>query len=103
MIMPIAQYPFDGPHRSLKDIKPEPGVFAVICEFVDKYYLLDIDHSDDVRKAIQEHRRRKCWEKYRKGRVRYAVLYEMELPDVKNSDIMRKIRDAYRTIPCGPE
>ena len=37
MIMPIAQYPFDGPHRSLKDIEPEPGVFAVVCEFVNKY------------------------------------------------------------------
>lgn len=101
MIMPIAQYPFDGPHRSLKNIEDAPGVFAILCEFVDKYYLLDVDHSDSVRQAIQEHKRRRCWEKYRRGRIRYAVLYDKVFPDEESYKTVKKIRSRYHSIPCG--
>lgn len=101
MIMPIANYPFDGPHRSVEKIENRPGVFAVICEFEDKYYLLDVDYSDDIKQAILNHGRRRCWEKYRKGHIRYAVLYERNLSFEDKEDVERKIRHTYRNIPCG--
>jgi hypothetical protein len=102
MIMPIAEYPFDGPHLSVKDIENSSGVFAIVCEFVDKFYLLDVDHGNDIKKAILNHERRKCWDKYRKGRIRYAVLYDRDFPDVTDEEILKKIRDVYEAIPCGP-
>ena len=100
MMMPIADYLFDGPHRTLENIENDSGVFAVVCEFVDKYYLLDVDHTDDVKKAILSHERRGCWEKYHKGHIRYAVLYKQNLPEAEE-DVERKIRNYYENIPCG--
>jgi len=101
MIIPIAQYPFKGPLKSIKKIGNSPGVFAIICEFVEKNYLLDVDHSEDVKKSILNHERKKCWEKYRKGLIRYAVLYEHNFSSESKEEIEKKIRYKYRTIPCG--
>jgi len=98
--MPIAQYPFEGPHPSVKKVEDSPGVFAVICEFEGVYYLLDVDHSDDVKKAILHHERRKCWEKHRRGLIRYAVLYLHKKPPEEIEGIEEKIRKWYRSIPC---
>jgi hypothetical protein len=100
MIMPIADYPFEGPHRSVKKIENGPGVFAVICEFVGTYYLLDVDQSDDAKKAILNHERKKCWQKYRRGLIRYAVIYESNFPS-EAEEIEKKIRHTYKNIPCG--
>lgn len=100
-IMPIAEYPFEGPYPTLRKIENDRGVFAVISEFVGKHYLLDVGCSEDVKKAIQEHDRRKCWERYRKGKLRYAVLYSKYFPKQTNEEIERKIRLKYKTIPCG--
>jgi hypothetical protein len=99
-MIPIAQYPFEGPHRSVKKIENSSGVLAVICKESGKYYLLDVDHSDDVKKAIQNHERRKCWESYRRGIIRYAVLYEQNFPNEAKEDIEKEIRRKYRSVPC---
>lgn len=99
-MMPIAQYLLEGPHRSVEKIENSPGVFAVICEFEGAYYLLDVDHSDDVKKAIQNHERRKCWERYRRGLIRYAVLYTRKTSAEKRGEMEEKIRKRYRDIPC---
>jgi len=100
MIMPIAQYPFEGPLRSVNKIENSHGVFAVICEFEGAYYLLDVDHSDDVKQTILNHERRKCWEKYHRGLIRYAVLYLHKKPPEEVEEIEAKIRKWHRSIPC---
>lgn len=99
--MPIANYAFEGPFRLVEKIEDSPGVFAVVSEFVDKYYLLDVDHSDEVRKAIENHERRKCWEMYRKGLIRYAVLYKSDFPSKTEEEIVKEVRKWYVMIPCG--
>ena len=99
-IFPIAQYPFKGPHLSVKKIEESPGVFAVICDFEGTYYLLDVDHSDNVKQAIQNHERRKCWKRYHKGLIRYVVLYTSKKPPEKREEIEEEIRKRYRSIPC---
>lgn len=101
MMMVIGDYPFEGPHRSVKKIENRPGVFAVICEELGAYYLLDIDHSEDVRKSILNHERSKCWEKYRRGLIRYVVLYEKKPSSGSKEDIEKRIRKKYKNIPCG--
>jgi len=101
MMIPIAQYPFKGPHRSLKDIEDLPGAFAIISEFTGKHYLLDVDCSDEVKKAIKTHERRKCWENHRKGLLRYAVLYEADFPSKSKEEIVKEVRRKYVTMPCG--
>jgi hypothetical protein len=101
MIIPIAQYPFKGPHRSLRNIEDLPGVFIIISEFTGKHYLLDVDYSDEIKKAIEVHERRKCWQLYRKGLLRYAVLYESDFPSEPKEKIAKKVRIKYQAIPCG--
>jgi hypothetical protein len=100
MKIPIADYAFDGPHKSTGKLEDKPGVFAVISEFHGKHYLLDVDHADDVRRAIRNHERRKCWEKYRKGLIRYAVFYTNK-PAVEMDALEARIRKTYENIPCG--
>lgn len=102
VIMPIADYAFEGPFRSVEKIEDSPGVFAVVSEFVEKYYLLDVDHSDEVRKAIQNHERSNCWEKHRRGRIRFAVLYTADMTAEERGKLEEKIRREYRQTPCRP-
>ncbi len=101
MMIPICQYPFKGPIKSLEKVNNEAGVYAIVCEFVDRHYLLDVDCSDDVKKSIKIHDRRKCWTHYKKGKIRYAVLYENDFPNEKKDEIVNSIRKKYKTIPCG--
>jgi hypothetical protein len=99
--MQIANYSFKGPYSNLTKIDNKRGVFAIISEYVDKYYLLDIGCSDEVKKSINNHDRRKCWENYRKGKIRYAVLYTKDFPKQMDMKIEKEIRLKYKTIPCG--
>ena len=78
MIISICEYLFKGPQRTKGKIDDRPGAFAVLSEFYGKYYLLDADCSDEVKNAIENHKRRKCWEKYRKDLIRYTVLYKSD-------------------------
>ena len=98
--MPIADYAFESPFRSVEKMEDSPGVFAVLSEFVDKYYLIDVDHSDEVRKAIRNHERRSCWEKNRRGPIRYSVHYTGDMSPGEREKIEKKIRREYKTIPC---
>ncbi len=101
MIIPIGDYNFDGPYPTLSKIENRSGLYAIISEYYDKHYLLDIGQSDDVKSAIKDHERRRCWEKYRKGRIRYAVYYTPEAGPDERSSIENRIRKIYETIPCG--
>jgi len=75
-------------------------VYTASCARVDKYYLLDVDHSDEVRKAIQNHERRNCWEEHRRGLIRFAVLYTADMTAEERGKLEEKIRREYKTIPC---
>lgn len=100
MKIPIANYAFDGPHRSTKRIEDTQGVFVVMSELVGKYYLLDVGKADRVKTAIENHERRRCWEKYRKGLIRYAVFYTNKSAEEMNV-LEATIRKIYENIPCG--
>jgi hypothetical protein len=101
--MPIAQFPFEGPLASLDNIENESGVYAIICEFVDKFYLLDVGQSKNIKEKIVNHERKKCWERFQKGKIRYAVLYSDDYRDMSENNIVKSIRSSYKGIPCGAE
>jgi len=101
--MPIAQFPFEGPFPTLTKIRSESGVYAVVCEFVDKFYLLDVGRSEDVKNEIANHERRSCWERFKKGKIRYAVLYTDLFPNLTDGQIVKNVRSTYKGIPCGVE
>ena len=100
-MIPLAQYPFKGPYRSLREVENLPGVFAIISEFKGKNYLLDVDSSDEIKKAIKTHERKQCWHNHRKGTLIYAILYETDFPSESKEKIVKKMRKRYKTMPCG--
>ena len=99
MKMIITDFLFDGPHKTLKKIDNKPGVFVIISQLHEKFYLLDVDHSNNVKNAIKEHKRSKDWENYHKGLLRYAIHYKLKAEERKK--IEKKIRSKYKNIPCG--
>lgn len=101
MVMPIAQFPFAGPFSTLKEIKNKSGVYVVSCEFMEMFYLLDVGLSNDVKNEITNHERRNCWERFKKGEIRYGVLYTGVFPNLSDSQIVNNIRRTYKGIPCG--
>jgi hypothetical protein len=101
LIIPIGDYSFKGPYPTLSKIENRPGLYAIISEYYDKHYLLDVGQSNDVKKAIKDHERRECWEKYRKGRIRFAVHYTPNIGSKKRTSIENSIRKIYEIIPCG--
>jgi len=101
MIVPIAEYPFKGLHKTIGKLEDKPGVFTIISEFDGINHLFDVDCSETVKKKIENHERRKCWEKYRKGLIRYAVLYESDFPFVPKEKLVEEVRKRYKTVPCG--
>ena len=52
-----------------------------------------------MKNAIENHKRRKCWEKYRKGLIRYTVLYKSDFSPKVKEEIVREVRKRYVTIP----
>ena len=85
----------------MRKVEDLPGAFAIISEFTGKNYLLDVDYSDEIKKAIKTHERKNCWQNHRKGILRYAVLYETDFPSETKEEIVKKVRERYKTIPCG--
>ncbi len=98
--MPMVDFAFVDPFRWVEKIEDNPRVFVVVSEFVDEYYLLDVDYSDEVRKAIQNHERRICWEKHRRGRKKFAVFYTADITAEEREKLEEKIRRECDTIPC---
>lgn len=101
LMITIADYNFLGPLNSMRHIEGEEGIFVILSEFIDKRYILDVDYASNIKKAIKAHARRKCWDLYRKGKIRYAVLYTESLPEERLENIVETIRVQYDMIPCG--
>jgi hypothetical protein len=100
MYIPIAGFAFQGPLTSIDDLDEKPGVFTIICEEKGTYYLLDVDHGENVREAVSTHERKDSWEELKRGEIRYAVLYADEFPNLGLPTIEEAIRKEYPDIPC---
>jgi hypothetical protein len=100
--IPVAGYRFKGPLEYTKDLLERKGVFLVVCRVAGKYYLIDVDHADNIKKSILYHERQHYWREYKRGKLMYAVLY---LEDSKPGYIQKveaEIRNIYKSIPCKP-
>jgi hypothetical protein len=97
----IAGYMFEGPYPDMERIGSVPGLWAIISTDTREYYLLDVGYSMDVRKALIENPREKCWEKFDQGQLFYAFFHEEKTEETKYNMILRDIRKNYENIPCG--
>jgi len=96
----IGGYDFDGPFKSTDPIEDKSGIYAVLHYKEGKCYLLDVGESSEMKKRLEDHDRKECWEKNSEGAIEYSVYYTPELKEEERKEIETKIRAKY-IPPCG--
>jgi hypothetical protein len=97
----IAGYQFEGPYMSLRRIPEVVGLYAIVSYDGKKYYLLDVDFTENIKKACRNNDQKECWEKNKQGNILYAFFQNKELKEDTYRLIIDEIRKKYRKIPCG--
>ncbi len=100
MAIKINNLKFDGPFQSTNELKDDPGIYAILCEIKNHFYILDVGESETVKTRIEGHDRKDCWKKQFQGDAVYAVLYTQDKEQAERMSIEKQIRDRYQ-VPCG--
>ena len=94
----IAGYEFAGPYER-GFIPHRPGVYLVLYGR-GHWYLLDVDHADDVPEALGDHPRAVCWDRLRDGAPLAVALYATAEPRANRAAIVQRVRRALPQCPC---
>ena len=103
--MQFGKYSFQGPYDGARFLLQKQGVFIVLCKDVredGKYYLIDIDESDDVRSAAMNHPRQVDWVKNCRevGQLTVGVFYSGIMKKEERVKVVSYIRGLY-DVPCA--
>ena len=97
----IGGYNFDDPYTSTDKLEDMSGIYAILCCFSDKRYIIDVSELVSVRLRIENHDRKDCWEKNCSDTLKFSVYYTPNLRESGRKEIEQEIRDQYPSIPCG--
>lgn len=100
MSISIGEYEFEGPYKSIENLKNNSGVYAIICKVGEEYYLIDVGESKEVKYRVENHDRAECWQKNCTSELMVAVLYTPNKQKHGRMEIEQKIRNEY-DLPCG--
>lgn len=101
MPMKVGAHTFDGPHTTTDPIEDRSGVYAVHCRIEDKYHLVDVGESAQVKSRLDTHDRKDCWkDNCQRGTLTYSALYTPNLQQPGRKEIEQKLRDQY-SPECG--
>jgi hypothetical protein len=100
MSITLAGYSFEGPYSQESSLRNAAGVYAILDERADSYYVLDVGESGEVKDRVESHDRRQCWKRYAQGPIRYAVHYTPSVSAAGRREIERAVRRKY-SPPCG--
>ena len=81
-------------------MQPTAGVYVIWCKDGDKWTVLDVGESDNVRDRVSDHDRADCWEQNCTGTIYYAATYTPDLNEDERRVIEQEIRDS-EDPPCG--
>ena len=94
-------YSFDGAYTNPDNLEGSAGVYVVWCNSGDRWGVLDVGESTDVRERLATHERSECWESYcQRGTVYYSATYTPGMQQAGRINIEQSIRDATNP-PCG--
>ncbi|TVQ79775.1 MAG: hypothetical protein EA380_04035 [Phycisphaeraceae bacterium] len=97
----IKGYDFEGPYTHTANLRNAAGVYVVLDYRSDeKWWVIDVGESEDVRARIESHDRKSCWERHRQGTLGVAVLYTSGWTAEQRRQLESQIRIEY-TPPCG--
>ncbi len=101
----FGKYSFQGPYDGARFLVQKPGIFVILCKDVreeSRYYLVDIDHAEDVRAACMNHDRQVDWVKNCRevGKLAVGVMYTAAMSPEEREKAVNYIRGLY-DAPCG--
>lgn len=106
------ELPFDLPDELLLDCVPlsqadfsdEAAVYVIVCIQNNKYRVIDVGQTGQLRSRIEDHEREKCWRRECRmpGEI-FVCVYRMPSAEYSKQDrltVEKQIRDS-RKPPCG--
>ena len=97
--MKIGMYEFKGPF-TIDELENLSGVYAILCDKIKNYDLIDVGESATIKDRINDHSRTECWIQYCTN-YKIAVHYTPNLQQHGRTEIEQNIRDKFPDIPCG--
>ena len=97
----VAGYAFRGPFAERDELPHGPALFLVAHRRGAGWYLLGVDHADDVAAALRTHPRLPCWDEAADGATLYAFVHPTAEPPAWRAEMVGRIRLRYPRLPCG--
>ena len=101
----FGKFMFQGPFDGARFLYQKPGVVLILCKDVRedaRYYVIDVDESEDVRTLAMNHPRQVDWVKncHGVGTLAVAVMYNEIMAKEERQKACKYIRELY-DVPCG--
>lgn len=90
----IGKLEFEGPFTSPTEIRPEPGIFGILCQVGGEFELIDLDESHCLRDCLesQEHTNNLLfYSETCSGQLSGVVLYTPELTSAERVQLKNEI------------
>lgn len=100
MSIKLGKYSFQGPYLSIDKIKDSLGIYAVVCEVDNEFFLLDVGDISKLRKGIENNDPKKCWMKNNKGKLIFYIHRTIFLKQRGKDLIEQELRELYQPV-CG--
>ena len=78
-----------------------PALYLVAYPRAGAWYLLDVDHAEDVPTALHAHPRLGCWDAAAGGAALAAYVHPTAEPPAWRAEMVARIRLRYPRLPCG--
>lgn len=97
MSISILDRHFEGPFADSFSLKNLPGVYVILGNNGgDNWEVVDVGESDDVRWRVENHDRKKDWQRQELATLAVAALYTRD----DRGELEREIRNFYAPL-CG--
>ncbi|GAB4388137.1 MAG: hypothetical protein Kow0025_05570 [Thermodesulfovibrionales bacterium] len=101
MSVTLADQKFEGPFLTTSPIREEPGVYLVVGAGDDgQFMLVDAGEAENVRRTVDNHSRRACWDQFGFSKLAIAVSYTPGKGQAWRREVEGRIRAEYDP-PCG--
>jgi len=93
-------YQFEGAWSDPGRLESRSGVYVIWCKVGEKWNVLDVGESHDVRDRVMNHDRSDCWVRNCTGEIFYSATYTPNLQQSGRKEVEQYVRDQ-TTPPCG--
>jgi len=100
MTITVGEYTFEGPYKSPEHLRDDAGIYAIHCLRRERYFLLDIGESSEVKSRVTDHDRKDCWLEHCHGTITYSVFYTPRKTQAERREVEKDLREKYEPV-CG--